>query len=192
MDPRFSRQFKIVITARFGLAVVILIGFLSSTAPLAPVSAGSRCMLECCAGRAPHAAGSCVHESCQAVLSTHKTGTTRRVTQVKGDEFCGLDRIVAMKVIARTRVDRAPRPAKSDPATISAAAFVKPCQPDGGGLASGFASSNRQRTAATMAHAVRPRPPTDLHLLNFARHGAQTLAALCRQCVPRGPPVSFS
>jgi hypothetical protein len=43
-----------------------------------------------------------------------------------------------------------------------------------------------------MAHAVRPRPPTDLHLLNFARHGAQTLAALCRQCVPRGPPTSFS
>jgi hypothetical protein len=192
MDRRLSRQFTIVITARLGLAVVILIGFLSSVAPLAPVSASSICTLECCTGRAPHAAGSCMNGSCHAVLSTHKTRTPPRVTQAQSDKLCGLDRAVAARIVGRMSVDRVPRPAKSDPATISAAAFVKPCQPDCGGLASGFANSNRQRNAATMAHAVRPRPPTDLHLLNFARHGAQTLAALCRQCVPRGPPTSFS
>ena len=190
MDRRRSRQIKIVCAARLGLAVLLLIGFLSNLAPLAPASASSMCTLECCAGRAPHAAGSCMDGSCQAVLSTHKKA--RRVTEVQGDKLCGLSRAVATKIIRRVGVDRAPRPAKSDPATISAAAFVKPCQPDCGGLASGSASSNRQRNSAMMAHAVRPRPPTNLHLLDFAHHGAQTLDALCRQCAPRGPPVSFS
>jgi hypothetical protein len=128
--------------------------------------------------------------SCEAVLSTHKTRTAHRLIQ--GDKLCGLNRALATKIAGRMTVNRAPRPAKSDSATISAAAFVKPCQPDCGGPASGFAGSNRQRISATMAHAVRPRPPTDLHLLDLARHGAQTLDALCRQGAPRGPPLSIS
>jgi hypothetical protein len=192
MDRRRSRQIKIVCAARLGLAVLLLVGFLANLAPLVPVSAGSTCTLECCAGRAPHAAGSCMNGSCQAVLSTHKTGTAHRKIPAQDDKLCGFNRAVATKIVGRLSVNRAPRPAKSDQATISAAAFVKPCQPDCGGCASGFASSNRQRNSATMAHAARPRPPTDLHLLDFGRHGAQTLAALCRQCAPRGPPVFFS
>jgi hypothetical protein len=192
MDRRRSRQIRIVCAARLGLAVLLLIGLFSNLAPLAPVSAGSMCTLECCAGRAPHAAGSCMDGTCQAVLSTHKTRTAHRVTQAQDDKLCGLNHAVATNIVGRASVDRAPRPAKSDPATISAAAFVKACQPDCGGCASGFASSNRQRNAATMAHAVRRRPPTDLRLPGFARHGAQTLDALCREGAPRGPPVSFS
>lgn len=192
MDRRRSRQIRIVSVPRLGLAVLLLIGFLSSIAPLAPVSAGSVCTLECCVGRAPHAAGSCMSGSCQAVLSTHKTGAAHRVTQAQGDKLCGLNRALTTKIVGRISVNPATRPAKSDPATISAAALVKSCQPDCGGCVSGFASSNRQRNTAAMVDAARPRPPTDLHLLDFARHGAQTLAALCGQCVPRGPPVSFS
>jgi len=128
--------------------------------------------------------------SCQAVLSTHKKA--RRETEVQSDKLCGLNRAEATKIVARLGVNRAPRPAKSDPVTISAAAFVQPCEAGCGGCASGFASSNRQRNATTMAHAARPRPPANLHLLDFARHGAKTLDALCLQCAPRGPPVSFS
>jgi hypothetical protein len=192
MYRRRSWQFKIVSTPRLAVAVVLLIGFLSSIAPLAPVSAGSVCTLECCAGRAPHAAGSCMNGSCQAVLSTHKRATTRRVTQVQGDKLCGLNRAVATKIVGRMSADRAPRPQGSDSAPNSATAFVKPCQPDCGGLASGFANSNRQRNSATMADTVRPRSPIDLYLLDFARHGAQALDALGRQGAPRGPPVSFS
>ena len=190
MDRRRSRQIRIVRAARLGLAVLLLIGFLSSIAPLALVSAGSVCTLECCVGRAPHAAGSCMSGSCPAVLSNHKTGTAPRVTQAQGDKLCGLNRALATKIVRRVGVNRAPRPAKSDPATISTVAFVNSCQPGCGGCVSGFA--NRQRNSAATVHAARPRPPTNLHLLDFARHGAQTLDALCRQCAPRGPPVSFS
>jgi hypothetical protein len=192
MDRRRLRQSKIVIIARLGLAVVLLIGFLSNIAPLAPVSAGSLCRLECCAGRAPHAAGSCMNGSCHAVLSTHKTATARRITQVQGDEFCGLDRMVATKVIARTRVEHSPQPAESGPATVSAAAFVRPCQPDSGGCASGFANSNRQRNSAAIADVDRPRGPTVIRLSSPGYDRSRILEALCRQCAPRGPPVSFS
>jgi hypothetical protein len=188
--PR-SRQSKIVITARLGLAVVLSIGFLSSIAPLAPVSAGSMCTLECCAGRAPHAAGSCMNGSCHAVLSTHKTAKARRVTQIHSDEFCGLERMVAMKVIAR-RVERSPRPAESGPATVSTAVLVKPCQPDCAGGASGFANSSRQRNSAAIIDADRPGRPTVIHLSNPGYDPSRILEALCRQSAPRGPPVSFS
>jgi hypothetical protein len=192
MDRRRSRQFKMVVTARLGLAVVLLIGFLSSIAPLTPVSAGSLCRLECCAGRAPHAAGSCMNGSCHAVLSIYKTATPRRVTRVQHDEFCGLDRMLAMKVIAHRRVEHSPRPAKSDPAMISAAAFVKACQPDGDGCASGFANSNRQRNSVAITDADRPLGPTVIRLSNPGYDRSRILEALCRQCAPRGPPVSLS
>ena len=192
MDRPRSRQFKIVITARLGLVVVLLIGFLSSIAPLAPVSAGSMCTLECCAGRAPHAAGSCMNGSCQAVLSTHKTATDRRVTHVQGDEFCGLERMVAMKVIARPRVEHSARPAESGPATVSTAVLVKACQPDCADGASGLANSNRQRNSAAIIDADQPRRPTVIHISNPGYDPSRILEALCRQSAPRGPPVSFS
>jgi hypothetical protein len=190
MDRRRSRQIRMVCAARLGLAVLLLIGFLANLAPLAPVSAGSMCTLECCAGRAPHAAGSCMDGSCQAVFSTHKTRTAHRVIQ--GDKLCGLNRAVATKIAGRITIDRAPRPAKSDPAAILAAAFVNPCQPDGGGCASGFANSNRQRNAAAIADTDRPRGPMAIRLSNLGYHRSQLLDALCRQGAPRGPPVFFS
>jgi hypothetical protein len=190
MDRRHSTRFKIINTAKLALAVMLVVAFFSSIAPLASVSAGSMCTLECCAGRAPHAAGSCMGGSCNAVLSiSHKTTKGRRVTQNQSDQFCGLSRTVATKSVARMRVNRAPRPAKSDPA--SAAALVKPCQPECGGCAAGFSNSNQQRNAATLAHAVRPRPPPD-SLFDFGSHRTQILNALCRQGAPRGPPLVLS
>ncbi len=188
MDRRNSRRFGTVNTAKLALAVMLVVAFFSSIAPLARVSAGSMCTLECCAGRAPHAAGSCMAGSCNAVLSiSHKTTKGRRVTP--GDQFCGLSRTLVTKNIARMRVNRAARPAKSDP--VSAAAFVKPCQPECGGCASGFSSSNQQRNAGTLAHAVRPRPPPD-SLFDFGSHRTQILNALGRQGAPRGPPFVLS
>jgi hypothetical protein len=192
MDRRNSRRFRTDNTANLALAVMLVVAFLSSIAPLARVSAGSVCKLECCAGRAPHAAGSCMDGSCNAVLSiSHKTTKGHQVKLNQGEQFCGLSRTTATKNVARMRVDRAPRPAKSEPTTALAAAFVKPCQPECGGCASGFASSNQQRNAGTLAHVVRPRPPTE-SLFDFGSHRTQLLNALCRQGAPRGPPFVLS
>jgi hypothetical protein len=192
MDRRHSRRFKTVNTAELALAVMLVVAFFSSIAPLALVSAGSMCALECCAGRTPHAAGSCMNGSCHAVLvKSHKTTKGHQVKLNQGEQLCGVNRTVATKNVARMRVNRAPRPAKSEPTTALAAAFVKPCQPECGGCGSGFASSNQQRNVATLAHPVRPRPPPD-SLFDFGSHRTQLLNALCRQGAPRGPPFVLS
>jgi hypothetical protein len=193
MDRRPSKRFKPVNTAKVALAVALLFAFLSSIAPLASVSAGSACQLECCAGRAPHAAGSCMEGLCQAAIPRHgKAAKTRPAKRVQTEPLCGLAHKVVLKRFAQMRSGSAQSPIRSGQTNASAAAFVKPCQPDCGGGAAGFRNSNRQRHSAVIADAERPRGPTALHLSDFARHRIQILEALCRQSSPRGPPLSFS
>ena len=193
MDRRNSRQFKSVTAAKLALAVTLLVAFLSSIAPLGPVSAGSKCRLECCAGRAPHASGSCMDGACQAFLLTHsKAARRRQAKQEPGDHFCGLDRAVVVKNVTRMRVNHAPAQVTSDPAPASAAAFVRPCQPDCGACACGFSNPNRQKNSAAIADAVRPRGPKAIHRFYPEYHRTHILDALSRQCAPRGPPPFFS
>lgn len=172
------------------LALMLLVGFLSNIVPLASVSAGSRCTLECCAGKPPHAAGSCMDGACEAHLLTHSAAKRKQVKRDLDDQFCGVSHAVRLKNLARMRPNRAPRQVGSYQPRASAAAFVKPCQADCGGSAAGFGNSNRN--SAVIADRVRPRDPTAIHLSDFGRHRTQLLDALCRQCAPRGPPFSFS
>ena len=193
MNRRPSRLFKIIRAAKLMLVVMILVGFLCSIAPLASVSAGSRCRLECCAGRAPHAAGSCMDGACEAPLRTHPTAArNRQAKRAHGEQFCGRSNAIVLKSLARMRANHAPRQVGSDQTTASASAFVKPCQPDCGGSAAGFSNPNRHRNSAVLADVVRPRGPTAIHLSDFEKYRTQILEALCRQCAPRGPPPSFS
>jgi hypothetical protein len=192
MVRRNSRRFKTVNTAKLALAVMLLVAFLSSIAPLASVSAGSVCRLECCAGRAPHAAGSCMGGSCHAVLGSHQTAKFHRAKLNQSEQFCGLSRTVATKNVARMRARQVTPPAKPDHSTALAAAFVKPCGPDCGACAAGSTNLSRQKNSAATAGAGRPRSPAAIHLSNPGYHRAQILEALCRQSAPRGPPLSFS
>jgi hypothetical protein len=183
-----SRRLTITSTARILLASVLLAAFVAGIVPLASVSAGSTCQLECCAGRAPHRSGSCMDGSCQAVLSTARAHN-RHATLDQAEKFCGFPKTFKTTSVARTRVK--PSSPKS-PIQIAAAAFEKPCQPDCGGCASGSTNSNRQRNSVAIADADRPRPPTDIRLSLFGYHGAQMLTAQSRQGAPRGPPSSVS
>jgi hypothetical protein len=193
MDRRPSRRFKTVNTAKVALAVALLIAFLSSIVPLASVSAGSMCMLKCCAGRTPHAAGSCMDGSCQAPIPRPgKAAKTRQAKLIQAEPLCGLAHKVGLKSFAQMHSGSYQSKALSGQTTASAAAFVKPCPPDCGGSAAGFSNSNRQRNSAVIADAVRPRGPTSIHLSDFGKYRTQILDALCRQCAPRGPPSSFS
>lgn len=194
MHRRPSRRLKIINTVKLVLAVMLLVGFLSSIAPLASVSAGSMCTLECCAGRAPHVAGSCMDGACQAPLLTHsKAARSHQAKLDHGDQLCGLNHAVVVKSLAQMRAKHAPPQVKTDEVTAAAAAaFVKPCQPDCGACASGFTNPNRQKNSAAIADAARPRRPTVSHLFNPGYLRTHVLDALCRQCPPRGPPLSFS
>lgn len=193
MNRRPSRRFKIISTAKLMLAVMLLVGFLCSVAPLAPVSAGSMCRLECCAGRAPHAAGSCMDGACESPQRTRpKAAGNRQAKRAYREQFCGLSHAVVLKDLARIRANHALRQVGSDQTGASATAFVKPCQPNCGPCASGFTNPNRQKNSAAIADTVRPRGPIAIHFSNSGYHLTQILKARCRQCGPRGPPVSFS
>jgi hypothetical protein len=184
-------RFRLASAARVVLAAILLFAFLSGVVPLASVSAGSMCRLECCAGRTPHAAGSCMDGSCEASLLTHpKAARSNKAKRDHGDQFCGPGHAVVMKSLARMRSNHAPLEVGSDQTTVSAAAFGKPCQPDCGACASGFTNPNRQKNSAAIADAVRPRAPTATDSSDFGAHLNKILKTLCRQCAPRGPPLS--
>jgi hypothetical protein len=188
MDRSKLRQLGIISTARVLLASVLLTAFLSAIVPWGSVSAGSMCTLECCAGRAPHASGSCMDGSCHATLLTAQAAAkNHQPDQI--ESFCGLTRKIETKSFVRMRVDVG---AHSSPNQFLAAAFKPPCQADCGGCTSGFTNSNRQRNSGAFAGANRPRPPTDAHLFDFRYQRTRILTTNCRPGAPRGPPVSFS
>lgn len=192
MDRRPSRRFKTVNTAKVVIAVTLLFVFLSSILPLA-LSAGSVCTLKCCTGRAPHAAGSCMDGACEAhLLAPAKAAKHQQAKRNHSDQLCGISHAVVLKNLVRMRAKHAPRQVGSDQTRVSAAAFVKPCQPDCGPCASGFTNPNRQKNSAAIADAAGPRGPTAIRLSNPGYHHTDILDVLCRQCAPRGPPLSLS
>ena len=188
MDRANSRRVRLVSMARILLASALLAAFLSGIVPIASVSAGTVCTLECCVGRAPRASGSCMDGSCHATLLTAHAAAKRLQSKLdQSDMFCGLARNFETKRFARMRVDAS---SHRSPNQLLGAAFERPCQPECGGCISGF--TNRQRNSAAIASANRPRPPTDAYLSGFRHRRTRILKTQCRQGAPRGPPVSFS
>jgi len=190
MDRTQSKRSGIISMARVVLASVLLTAFFSGIVPIASVSAGSMCHLECCAGRAPHASGSCMNGSCQATLiRSQAVAKSHHARADQSEKLCGLARKIEAKSFARLRVAASPH---TSPTESLAAAFENPCQPDCGGFTSAFTNSKRPRNAAALAGANRPRPPTDTHLADFRHRRIHLLKTQCRPGAPRGPPLSFS
>jgi hypothetical protein len=172
--------------ARVLLAAVLLSAFLSGIVPLAAVTAGSLCTLECCVGRAPHASGSCMNGSCQVTLPSARKRNHHAAAD-RAEKFCGLPRKIRLTSVALNRAKS--RLSKSSD-HFSSLALEKPCQPDCGGCASGFANSNRTRNSAAVMGDSRPRPQTNNRLSDFRYHRTRVLNAQCRQGSPRGPPTA--
>src|SRR5678815_2336058 len=63
-----SKTGLVSIAARFVIALVLLCALLASGVTLPEASAGHLCAMACCTGKAPHEAGSCMHESCDIVV----------------------------------------------------------------------------------------------------------------------------
>ena len=203
------KQIRAVSAARVVLGVVLLFACLSSVVPLASVSAGSMCRLPCCAGKAPHAAGSCMGGSCLAVLPKHaaSTGDQAKTNQAApqaipdqaepeaDQEEHSCDHHAQPKPVVDTPEPAPPVPDQPQnqaiETTVSAATPPgMPCQFDCGNAVS--ANSNRQQDSATLANGVRIGAPTAIHSSNSDYGGAQIREALWRQGAPRGPPLSLS
>jgi len=186
MARPYLRRFGIVSAARVLLASGLLAAFLSGIVPIASVSAGSRCRLECCAGKPAHASGSCMTRSCQADLKAH--AHSQRANRVQAEKLCGFPKRINAKSSVRKPVDASTHSS----ADQVAGAFERPCPTDCGGCASGFTNSNRQRNSAAISISNRLPSPADIHLSDLRYRRAGILSAQCRPGTPRGPPLSLS
>jgi hypothetical protein len=189
--------------ARAVLGVALLLTLLAGSFPLSTLASGPMCELSCCAGRAPHAAGSCMNGSCHAFAASHHTWNHNH--EAKPEQLCGLSRlkfkasyIPAFETVtvdytaSDNQSANASSSSMSGTASVAAAAMSKPCQPDCGGLLSRSTGSKRQRDEAALAYSNRPRPPSRTNLRENYYRETQTLDARARRGAPRGPPLLFS
>ena len=168
--------------------------------PVSTATTGSVCTLTCCAGRAPHAAGSCMNGSCHAVLNRARSHAHQPVVNIQ-EQLCGLPRPTARLPQSRRTHTSGPglgvyesRSSKSlsECARLASSALDKPCASDCG--AGTFSSTNqrRPREAAALLLANRNRAPsgprlaTDGDTAPHLRDARHTLAS------PRGPPTPIS
>jgi hypothetical protein len=186
---------------RFALGVTVLGSVLWISLPISTATTGSMCTLACCAGRAAHAAGSCMNGSCHAFLAgNHKKNHVHQKSRVESvEKLCGMSRIARnatrfwfVQMVTTANSNDAGAPLKISDHVSVTTAFTKPCQPECGGCVSGYASSKRRRNFAALAFADRPRPPSGIRLGKSDFGAIQTLNAKCRHGAPRGPPLSFS
>src|SRR3954467_15543903 len=133
MNQRGSKQ-----SARIIVAAFLAFAFMCAFVPLAGVSAGDVCRLECCAGHAPHAAGSCMNGTCHAAIKNKSAKRRPQMQFAPAEEFCGL------KPLAKRLGYRAMSTATSTDGRAtqqSVAKVVRPCEADCGNCAVGSLSA---------------------------------------------------
>jgi hypothetical protein len=205
--PKLSRQSlssKVMRVARVILGAAILLSILWANIPTAALASGPMCHLACCAGRAPHAAGSCMNGSCHAVLKDRST-TSRIHLQLpahESEQLCGLPlratRNSANSLRGFTALSLASSheqsPGSRGPgvASVSTATLAKPCQSDCGAGTLSSSNQSRPRDTGAISYADRPRPPSNARPEHSSFSRAQALDAQCRRSRPRGPPISSS
>jgi hypothetical protein len=189
--------------ARVLLGSTLLLSIFWANIPSSAIASGPMCTLACCAGRAPHAAGSCMNGSCQAVLSHKLKSHIHRETRIEPvEQLCGLSRITRnvsrlrfMPMVTTessptdTQYSREPSKAASDRTSMSTGELTKPCQPDCGAGTVSSTNRRRPRESATHCFADRGRPPWNPGLLTAANTFIYAREAIRWQANPRAPPA---
>src|SRR5947207_11295032 len=126
----FTSWHRVSRIARVVFAAILLAGLAASVLPLETIAAGPACTLSCCAGRAPHAAGSCMNGSCHAVLrkaSPH----THHAQNEGGEQLCGWS-FSTRRLLALAKTSLKPAPTESSPGQFASNTIGKPCLPECG------------------------------------------------------------
>ena len=204
---------------RMIVAVVLVLALLSGLVPFGSASAGHLCTMECCAGLAPHAAGSC-HMS----MSSHgKSGESAPEQDLA--KHCGLPQadnraiegidvdagVMGMTNSAHSSLDlddvtidasdhchTASQPEDLNAAShngspesnsIGTQFFSKPCPAECG---TGVLSSGvrRSRDSAAIAYHARSRPLAPGRKYRHFNGIFLVTSNYCSQLRPRGPPSS--
>jgi hypothetical protein len=177
--------------ARILVTLTLASSLLSSVVPFSTASSTKQCAMACCAGKAPHVAGSCVHESCES------PPLQAQVVEAK-EHLCGEEAVSNARPVARRKLNRGATrvPAKSQPKfqgfrpVNAMASLKKPCPPDCGTALCSSANQWRQRESLALLTSELPQP-TPRRSLNAQDIVSQSLDVFCRNCPARAPPVSL-
>lgn len=170
------------------LSVLLIAGFISTVAPIASVSAGNTCRLSCCAGRATHAAGSCMDGTCHAAIRLRNKSSKPRAHAPVAEKLCG-SHVIRPRTFAMTVIDRRGKGENPPGAPFHFSSFRQPCAPDCAGCAV-FSTSNSQSKVAALALADQMRAGPH-KVFSASSDRADNLDVLCREHSPRGPPNHF-
>jgi hypothetical protein len=159
--------------------------FISIATPITSVFAGNTCALACCAGRAPHAAGSCMDGTCHASIRLHNRSIKLHTQAPIAEKFCG-SKVVRPRMFAATVVARRDKDENPPDASFHLLSFRQPCAPDCTGCAV-LSKSNSQSKVAALAPADQLKVGPH-KFLSASFDPSDTLDIASRQYSPRGPP----
>jgi hypothetical protein len=190
--------------ARVLLGSALLLSILWANIPSAAIASGPMCILACCAGRAPHAAGSCMNGSCHAFLARHNQTPHIHKTPIQpAESLCGLSpvrknasRLLFTQTVATepsrdsdSNHSRGTSKLAADHARVSTGALTRPCQPDCGAGTFSSTTQRRPRESATHSLTDRVRPASNPGLLANANMSIYVREAIRWQANPRAPPA---
>lgn len=183
--------------ARVILGASLVLSILSVNISTAFVASGPMCTLACCAGRAPHAAGSCMNGSCHAFLNglAKVSHIHRQLPVQQSEQLCGLPRTIVrttVRLLRRSSTLTVGQSSKQsgELASLSTGMLDKPCQPECGAGTLSSSSQSRPRDTGAISYADKPRPPSGSRFECSSFNRANSLDTLCRRSRPRGPPIT--
>jgi hypothetical protein len=210
---------RAMIAARVVIAAVMLLTLVAGSIVWPAYASGPMCSMACCAGKAPHAAGSCTHGSCETGVVTpqpasgaehahhhHQQQEAAAADNNAPAAFAGalasaggmdMRQVPTVEAVPyQAPPDNTVRTASSgtaaDVTSISSTALTQPCEPGCGACVAGSTAPGRQRNSAALPATYKPTPPSSIKL-GSGRHALTlTHSVFSRQGSPRGPPVSFS
>jgi hypothetical protein len=212
-------QTRLALLPRIIVAVVLVLTLLSGIVSFSSASAGHFCTMACCAGLPQHAADSC-HMSVSSHgkmgdenISEPEPDELCGIANADGELIKGLAGVMGMKesaaasldldsvtIDASDHCDKKSTPAgvnsssendSSQPVSIAAQFFSKPCPPECGTGALN-AGVRPLRDTATVNHNARPRAPTLVEKHRNFNRKVLIVFHYCNHVRPRGPPFSFS
>jgi hypothetical protein len=209
----FATRAMIAVRAMLALALLVMLVGGSLVWPAA--ASGPSCAMACCAGHAPHAAGSSMHGSCETQLSTngsaggeaqhsHHHHAEQQQTSAADSNvpraFAGamasafgsdMDQVPTIDATSSEVVpDNGARSVTIGPANIanSPTVLTKPCQPGCSTTATGFSAPGRSRNTPALAGSHKGQPPLSTKLAIHQYAPTHSRSTRYRRVGPRGPP----
>ncbi len=174
----------VFVVLRAILSVSLLVVLVGAGLVWPAAASGPMCTLACCAGRAPHAAGSCMQGSCSDHDAHHEPPDAESPIPgiVAGAHGSDMDNVPTVDASHVTRQNASGVPA------FSTAALMKPCESGCGASTTITITVRKARDGATNG-SINHRPASAtvrLKQISFDAPPLQT--GFGRNHIPRGPP----